>query len=853
MNTIIDWLFGSGSGDYAGGGEWRLDFVAQYSNYAKLALLMVCAAMIYLTIRSYLREGDTKRRIKLSLAALRIAVVVLVFVVLFRPAIVWRYTKTVFSSVVVLVDDSLSMGYKDRYAADSKEGKALADKLHVSPAELANMSRTEVVRKLLPEPLLKLGTEHPIQIVRFSTTQPGDNYTNVLGTIEDLLKKDKSAKPQSSSAPAYVSGLLATGLKSDGYETDYATALRQGVDGLQSKRAYIVMVGDGRLTVEGTGSNRLDAARTHASQLGYPVYTICVGDDRPPKNLAIISVQAPREVRKNSTVSVVAKLSQRGLAGQTVNCKLLARNIKDEKDFREVKSMPVKLDGDADRAEESRAEQTIEFSFEPDKEGQYVYRVAVEERPDEQNTKDNFADALVKVTEKQIKILLVSGDAGFEFQFLKNYLLGQPDYYRISVWQESADKDVNQASSTGMKLDKFPNTLEAIMGGKEIDPKTKLPVWPGYDMVILYDPMPTDGGFDKAFAENLNKAIGTHNIGLCYIAGNKYTASTLGTNNAFTALRAMMPVRVSNHDLPDVGDSKPVSYPLRPTGYGLEHQVLRLGSNTDETIKLWDEMPGIYWSHSLRGIEPLARVLAENSNDTRRMDKVAEPLIVTRPFGQGRVLYMNTDETWRWKAVEDGKYYREFWGNVIKYLTPTASRKVIITAGGDRFPAGEQITIEVEAYSDDYSPLKAKEFTVVVIDKQTGEKKEVKLSALPDKEGRYRGQIPKELTAHVGDYEVNVPNPEPDQVEPKDFHVDLPQAEAARPESDPILMANTASKADFALRASQTDQLANLIPPGNVQTVSESRRELWDTKLMLLIIVMLLTIEWILRKKYNMA
>jgi hypothetical protein len=57
---------------------------------------------------------------------------------------------------------------------------------------------------------------------------------------------------------------------------------------------------------------------------------------------------------------------------------------------------------------------------------------------------DNAAEAIVKVTDSKIKVLLISADAGHEFQYLKNYLLSQPQLHQISDWQQDADVEVNQ-------------------------------------------------------------------------------------------------------------------------------------------------------------------------------------------------------------------------------------------------------------------------------------------------------------------------------------------------------------------------------------------------------------------------
>lgn len=861
MNRIIEWLFGANAGDLAGGTDWSIDFIGEYNNYVKLALLAVMAAMVYLTVRSYRREGQTPARSKALLAGIRIAVILLVFVVVFRPAIVLQFTRTIYSSVVVLVDDSLSMSFKDHYA-DGPQRAALVKALGANENDLAEMTRSGIVQKVLGKDggaLSRLANDHPLEIQRFSTSQPGrEPYTNRLGPpIESVMEQDKAKKPaqaaQAAAAKAQTTHArladMLSHLSASGYDTNIPAAMRDSIDNvLQGKKGYIVVVSDGRMTADGA-EGRLAGVREYAANQGYPLYTVTVGDPTPPKNVAVVALKVERQVRKNAAVPFIIKIAHRGLAGQDVTVHLQRRQD-DEDDWTDVKSQTVTLVNTNGQTEQSatRGDQEIEMVVDMDDVGDFVYRAMIPARADEQNASDNAAQAVVKVADKQIKVLLVSGGAGHEFQYLKSYLLSQPELYRLSVWQESADPDVNQAASTGMKLTEFPNSLEAIMGSS--DGK-----FPGYDVVILHDPQPTLKGFDKDFVNNLKTAVDTYGVGLCYIVGLKHSGSILSKNDEFAALRDLMPVVLHSGQIPDlISDKKPEPWPVLVTGYGMDHPAMRLGSTSEQTRQIWDFLPGIYWSHTLLAIKPAARVLAENSNPTRRLDKnLAEPLLVVQPFGRGRVMYLNFNETWRWRGVEDAKYYRAFWSGAVKYLTPSMARQVIITTGGDVFSAGEEIAVEVEAYDDDYKPLADKTFTVQMADKAGGEKSNIHLDAVADKPGRFKGTIPRSLSAHRGTYELTSLKGDPKKIEPKEIRIELPQAEAARPEADPTLMQTIATRSDYALGIEQADKLADLIPPGRLSTNRYVPRELWDSNITILLIVTLLTIEWLIRKKHNMA
>jgi len=264
-----------------------------------------------------------------------------------------------------------------------------------------------------------------------------------------------------------------------------------------------------------------------------------------------------------------------------------------------------------------------------------------------------------------------------------------------------------------------------------------------------------------------------------------------------------------------------------------------------------------------------------SSNPFHRTGKdEPQPILVAQPYGTGRVLYVGFDGTWRWRFVRDGFYHRLFWSNVVRYLATLRARHVVITAGGDRFSAGERITIEAEAYDEKFSPLVAKTFNVEMVDTKTGRTETIVLKAVTGKPGRFKATI---KAARTGTFELTALKGDPmakEKVQSKVLRIELPKAEAARSEADRATMANIASRRENFLEIHQIDQLARLIPADRKTAVREQSVEIfgWSYKIvlppwqwlpgwarelefnvLLWLLVALLVTEWILRKKYNMA
>ncbi len=856
MNGFWNWLMGDKLSGLAGA-DWRLGFRSDYSDYARVGLIVAAVALGWLVVRCYRREGSAPRGIKLLLAAVRMATILLVLGMLLRPAVILRFTRTLYSSVVVVLDDSKSMSFSDRYAADPNRRENLARAVGVEPARLGERTRNDLMRAVLADPngpLVTLARDHPLVLMGFSTTRPGQEaYTRLLGEVDQVLPPGQPADGAYRQAVASRLEELLGGLSSAGYETDVPAALSSALERNRGRRvAAAVLVSDGQDTAR-DAAGRLSGVLDYADQVGFSRFGVLVGDTAEPRNVAVVGLRAPREVRRGEQAEVSALVAHRNLDGEKVTVRIEARKA-DQSQWTDtgVSTEVTLVSADPDETDRDRGAVDVTVMVEPAELGEYTYRAVIAPRDDEDNVDDNAAEALVTVTDEKVRVLLISGDAGWEFQYLRNMLLRQPDAYRMSVWQQNADAEINQAASTGMRLSRLPQELVELIGSPGGDPH------PGYDVVILYDPQPTRDGFDTDFVDMLKRFVQFHGGGVCYIAGNKYTEMVCRDRQLFKPLLDLLPVFVAPNTVSITGSimgRSASAWPVRPTRYGIDHPVLRLAGSTEESRQVWQLLPGIYWSHPVADIKPAARVLAVTSDAARRTEKGRpQPLVALQPVGSGRVVFVGFDGTWRWRFLQQGAYHRRFWSNVIRYLATLKARQVVIATGGDRFSAGERITIEVEAYDENFKPLETDEFEVVMTDTATGERVDVPpLTPVENRPGQYRTQI---LADQTGTFELSALPDDPqaeEKVAGKRIVIELPKAEAARSEADARKMQAVASRPQQFLHLHEADQLAQQIPTGRMTAVRDVYRELWDTNLALLAVVVLLGAEWIVRKRYNMT
>lgn len=320
-----------------------------------------------------------------------------------------------------------------------------------------------------------------------------------------------------------------------------------------------------------------------------------------------------------------------------------------------------------------------------------------------------------------VRVLLIAGSAGKEFQYLRNALQRQEEY-ALSVWQQNAEAGTNQsASSEGMKLDALPRTLEGLTGVSGDANR------PGYHVVILCDPQFIEGSFDKAFVEQvLQPFVRRHGGGLCYVVGRKYTGSDLVKHPSLAGLRDMLPVVVTpdkdaEADANTLFDTAPSAWQAK-LPEGVNHPILMLGRSPVESNSVWSVLPGTYWAQAVYAPMPRATVLAVSPSMVRRAGDKTDflPILAVQSWGHGRVVYLGIDETWRWMSVDDGATHSRFWGNVVRHLAGRDTSLAEITTGGSRFAVGDTVTIEVRAWDANCQPARMSAVSVEVADANTG-------------------------------------------------------------------------------------------------------------------------------------
>jgi uncharacterized membrane protein len=793
IRELPDWMaewLGVESTTAGEGTAWGL---ANSWNWAPwLILAFALATVAYVGILYWREGGPAGKAQRVFLAILRLAVIGLVLFMIAE----WLLTlsRTGLPYVVVIVDDSASMAIVDRYD-DDKLSAAIAGRLKA--VGLTEMSRINLAKTALLEDDLRL------------LKRLAEDYKLKVYFVSD------SAREQSGRLDQAINELRKA--EATGETSQLGHGLRAVLNDLRgAPPAAIIFMTDG-ITTEGES---LSEAAVYARRKNVPVFTIGLGSESPIKDLELSDLLADEVVFVNDVINFEFTLRAAGFNARDVKV-TLKRNGVDAPLAEQTVSTGA--DGDS---------QKLRLAFRPMEVGEYEFTVDVNRLPDELRHDNNRLTQLVSVRDEPIKVLLVQEYPSYEFRRLKEMLLRERTVTFRYV-QQDADTAFVDEDRRGERasLPTFPVRREELFD---------------YDVVIFGDVNPTLLGADAI--NHLREFVMEKGGGLIMFAGSQHTP--LAYRN--TPLAELIPVELSSAALPPLDAlSKPGR--VEPTDVGLSKPQMQLGDSPVETADIWRKLPGIFWCLETQNLKPAAQVLAEHESrlttDGRKL-----PVFVYRITGAGKVLFHATDETNRWRARIGDKHFARYWLQAIRYLSRGKLLGDMQTArlvtDRTKYRRGEPVIFQLRFIDERRLPTAADAVTVMY-ERQGEGRRPVKLARSIDSPTVFEGQV----TGLVeGQYHASVIDPSLAGEPAADFQVLPPPGETERVQMDVAELTRTArdTRGKF-YRFADTDRLLDDLPEGRPVTIeSLPPTPLWNKWPVLAAFLLLITTEWLLRKRSGM-
>lgn len=843
MTTLIaqeswtrQWL----SADTDRPGELRWQWMNLPESWGVFVWLLIFALVIGAAFWLYRRESQVcPLPIRMTLAGLRVAVLVFLLLLLFKPSVYFQEVTIIRPTFATLRDRSLSMDRADTYQ-DEGQLKRLAEVSGVNEEELRKrkINRADLVNRTLSRDqfaaLNQLREKGSLQLIDF------DDRLDPLELLAD--RQATPAETNDGSANESADPLDVTPLRAVGVGTDIWLALRQTLSEVKRLGA-IILISDGQ---HKGSENPLEMAK-RAAELNVPIYTIGVGDPTPERNVAVTEVNVPARAYLNEPFFIESVLqtsfSPDDPARQLPIEVQLYQQLIDPRTGRPGDAQLI--DTQQTTLPDSGNRLRLQFSRVADQVAKYVYSIRVPEIEGETTTEDNRkTSAVTEVVDEKIRVLVISGLPNWDYQQLSRLLM-RDGTILVSCWLQSLDETRLQEGDEIIVA--LPRTMEEL--GQ-------------YNAVIMIDPNPEE--FDEAWMKLLQDFCRNKAGGLVYMAGPHFSGEFLSMNR-LAGFRELLPVRFA--DANTIAASQVIaeatgesSGSMQIVGFNLEHDVMKLAKDPEDVQRIWNQMPGFLWNFPTLAAKPTARVLIERGDQPSSEGN--QPMLVDGKFGAGTVLYFGFQGTWRWRSVGlQAQYFNSFWIQTVRYLVEHRSlqgnRRGFLDADQVEYELGSRITLLGDLVDEQFRPLQAESANVVIKDEE-GRTQRLTLKQVPGKTGKFTGAL---NAARIGNFEATfeVANAEPNQLEPATFRVTPPRAEVAATWLNERLLRDLAEQSGGAyFHLSEFDKLAAALPELETRAEFNSPPQpAWDLNrwlrgLAFLLPVLLLTIEWAIRKWYKL-
>ncbi len=535
-----------------------------------------------------------------------------------------------------------------------------------------------------------------------------------------------------------------------------------------------------------------------AERSGIPVYTISLGDTSRKNNIEIIKIITNEILYPETPSTINAAISSTGFNGKTAKVNLFEEG-------KLIDSKDIELN--------SGRTTNVNLSYTPKSSGEKKLLLTVTEFEGESNFADNKKNIYINVLDNKINVLAIAGSPSPDLSFVLNSL--------------KQDENLKVNSLTQISQNSF---LEKADVNKLID-----------SAEVLYLIGFPSNQTSQNILNKVNEVITKKRIPFFFIASATSDFSKLKTlqdelpftilnaSQGFTEVRANIDLRNSNDPL--------------------------MKTSNQNSFNEWNNLPPVLRTNSSIQPKPESKVLATVLINNIPINN---PLIVTRRLGKSRSAAILGKDIWRWKlqrAENQNFLFDNFILNSVKWLNTNEEQKsVSIRPVRKVFSLGEQVDFIAQVYDETLSPVSDAEVSIKISGK--GEVRNLSFSPLGN--GLYEASI---QNIEAGDYDfsgfakLTGTDLGSDKGKFTINEIDIEMI-SKRTDNDFLnLLANqTGGKYFHQDNYSQIfDILKNNSAQRSKEKIERSEFVLWSNELLLVLIILLLAVEWFIRKRSGMV
>ncbi|MBG85330.1 MAG: hypothetical protein CMO80_00305 [Verrucomicrobiales bacterium] len=684
-----------------------------------------------------------------------------------------------------------------------------ADALQRARADFEGQTRLQRIERYLMSGesalLQKLADRHRVELVLVDGQQARSMWTS----SPEVLREDRALPESLGHSPTNMLTDISQPVRGRTLEID------------ENERVAVVILSDGH---HNRGESPVGMARMFG-QRGVPVYTVGLGPKQRPPDVAVLDVEAPEDITQEGRVTGEIVLKDDMEAGESFPLRIQyggrqmwMTNLQTRAEG--VRRIPFDFSVKALASQLTGVGGAQQFSSIP-----LMLDVLAGVLPGDLDQENNVSAFHVSVNSRRPKVLIVDGRPRWEFRYIRNLL------ERDQRWEVKSLKAGEGGSYRPWVRGTGPKQYPADKDQLE-----------RFDLIVFGD-LPV-GTFLHQELPWLVDYVKQRAGGIVFIDGKREGLAQFTD----TPMGVLLPV-TWQPGIPKL-EVLPIKFDLVNNG------TLRtpMGFSQDFTVSrsVWNSFPGPHWVQKVEA-KPGAEVLATAQNGA-----VKVPAIVYQRIGAGKVLYLGFDESWRWRYNVGDRFHGQFWNQVADWIMEPPFQVqdafVAVDSGDLKYDSGAKAKLRVRLRDEALKRNPNAEKVQVELYRQGQRVSTVELTRDEGGGGIYRG----ESSALVnGEYETRVKIDKiPDGlIQVKTGFLVGPQSrmELSQLHCNTELLTQVAEESGGKyLPEEELGRLVELLDSMSRGRVLEEQTPLWNSFWWFIPAILLLALEWVIRKRVGL-
>lgn len=478
-------------------------------------------------------------------------------------------------------------------------------------------------------------------------------------------------------------------------------------------------------------------------------------------------------------------------------------------------------------------EAKVNFEINPLSLGRKIYTVSIPTLSGELITENNQKSFFTDVIINKIRVLHVGGRPSWDVKFLRKALKRNPNIDLVSFFILRDPSDLVFASDRELSLIPFP--VNEIFS-TELDT---------FDIVIFQDFHFQPYGIFGFHLKNLKNHVSRDGGAFLMIGGsNSFNSGNYGR----TSVSDILPVELDYTPRTLSETISTQTFHPELTDIGKSHPIMRIIPNKDENERQWSTIPELEGLNIVQGLNQSATALLSTAD--------GDPVLAVENIDNGKVAAFMSDSSWKWNFTQSGEsnlssHYEKFWNRLFLWFVNDPELKdVKINTDKPIYNPGDNAKIEISTLA----PESINKNSLPIITTPNGEKHEIELEGISL--NRYSGEF---KVQENGIYKVYIV-PEGESEKYKDlnrsetiFIVGPPEDEVKGPTANQDIMELIAQKSGGEyITIDESPQKLKMDASKKKTIAGYKTNKLWDNPFIFLLLIGMLSSEWLLRRRWGL-